>query len=172
MLNLSAMVMRLPFSHRSPAGKMSQTQIKIQTEDFDTGAAIEILRQQTSNIGAIVSFTGLVREFSEENSITSMTLEHYPGMTESVLENIAADATQRWDLYGTHITHRVGELKAGDNIVLVVTAAAHRKAAFEAAQYIMDFLKTQAPFWKKENTRDGSYWVEGKASDNIAKNRW
>ena len=155
-------------SRRLRVGNM----VLVQTENFDTGAAIEDLKKQTNNIGAIVSFTGLVREFSNEANITSMTLEHYPGMTESVLENITQDATQRWNLLGTHITHRVGELKAGDNIVLVVTAAQHRKEAFEAAQYIMDILKTQAPFWKKENTRDGSYWVEGKVSDIDAKNRW
>ena len=155
-------------SRRLQVGNM----VLVQTENFDTGAAIEDLKKQTNNIGAIVSFTGLVREFSNEANITSMTLEHYPGMTESVLENITQDATQRWNLLGTHITHRVGELKAGDNIVLVVTAAQHRKEAFEAAQYIMDILKTQAPFWKKENTRDGSYWVEGKVSDIDAKNRW
>ena len=155
-------------SRRSRADKM----VLVQTENFDTGAAIEDLKKQTNNIGAIVSFTGLVREFSNETKITSMTLEHYPGMTESVLEEIAKDATQRWDLLGTHITHRIGELKAGDNIVLVVTAAQHRREAFEAAQYIMDILKTQAPFWKKENTKEGSYWVEGKASDIDAKNRW
>ena len=162
------MVMKSLSFHRLLAAKM----IQIQTEDFDTAAAIQGLKQQTNNIGAIVSFTGLVREFSAETNISSMTLEHYPGMTESVLEKIAKDATQRWNLLGTHITHRVGELKAGDNIVLVVTAAEHRKAAFEAAQYIMDILKTQAPFWKKENTSEGSYWVEGKASDIDAKNRW
>lgn len=164
----SMKTMRLPSSHRLRVDKM----VLVQTNDFDTGSVIEDLKKQTNNIGAIVSFTGLVREFSNETNITSMTLEHYPGMTESVLEKIAKDATQRWDLLGTHITHRVGELKAGDNIVLVVTAAQHRKAAFEAAQYIMDILKTQAPFWKKENTREGSYWVEGKVSDIDAKNRW
>ena len=160
--------MRSPYSLKLQVDKM----VHVQTEDFDTGAAIEDLKKQTNNIGAIVSFTGLVREFSNETNITSMTLEHYPGMTEAVLENIAKDATQRWDLLGTHITHRVGELKSGDNIVLVVTAAQHRKAAFEAAMYIMDILKTQAPFWKKENTNDGSYWVEGKVSDIDAKDRW
>ena len=146
--------------------------INIQTEDFDAGEAIQELRKNSNNTGAIVSFIGLVREFSQETNITSMTLEHYPGMTENVLETIAKDATERWSLLGTHIVHRVGELKAGDNIVLVVTSAAHRKEAFEAAQYIMDILKNDAPFWKKENTEEGSYWVEGKDTDLDAKKRW
>lgn len=146
--------------------------IKIQTEDFDTGEIIRQLRQSTNNIGAIVSFSGLVREFGKQSNIISMSLEHYPGMTESVLEKIEADATQRWNLLGSHITHRVGDLSAGDNIVLVATAAAHRKEAFEAAQYMMDILKTEAPFWKKEHSEDGSYWVDGKQSDIDAKEKW
>ena len=146
--------------------------IQIQTDDFDTGDVILQLKKTTNNIGAIVSFIGLVREFSDNNNIVSMTLEHYPGMTESVLKNIENEATQRWDLLGTQIIHRVGNLKAGDNIVLVATAATHRKQAFEAAQYIMDFLKTEAPFWKKEHTAQGSHWVECKDSDVVDRNRW
>ena len=146
--------------------------IHVQEQDFDVALVINQLRQQTNNIGAIVTFTGLVREFGTDKNITSMTLEHYPGMTENVLKNIASDATKRWNLLGAHITHRVGNLKAGDNIVLVATASAHRKDAFEAAQYIMDFLKTDAPFWKKEHTEDGDYWVESKQTDRDAKKNW
>ena len=146
--------------------------VNVQTDDFDIAQVIQELRQLTNNIGAIVTFTGLVRELGSDKNITSMTLEHYPGMTETVLNNIANDATERWNLLGTHITHRVGNLKAGDNIVLVATASAHRKDAFEAAQYIMDLLKTDAPFWKKEHTDDGDYWVESKNADVDAKNNW
>jgi len=146
--------------------------IQIQTEDFDAGKIINDLKHSTDNIGAIVSFIGLVREFSAEDDIDSMTLEHYPGMTESVLKKIEDDAIQRWSLIGSHIIHRVGNLKAGDNIVIVATAAEHRKQAFEAAQYIMDFLKTEAPFWKKEHTSEGDRWVESKATDLDDRDRW
>lgn len=146
--------------------------IKVQTNDFDINHVVKNLKESTNNIGAIVTFTGLVREFNLKSNIESMTLEHYPGMTESVLETIEETATRRWNLLGTTVIHRVGELKGGDNIVLVATAAAHRKEAFDAAQYIMDFLKNDAPFWKKENTKKGSYWVTQKVSDINAKNRW
>lgn len=146
--------------------------VQVQTDDFDAGAIIHELKKSTNSIGAIVSFIGLVREFSHQDNIDSMTLEHYPGMTESVLHKIEADAIQRWDLLATSIIHRVGNLKAGDNIVLVATAAAHRKQAFEAAQYIMDILKTEAPFWKKEHTANGDHWVESKDSDLAEKDRW
>lgn len=146
--------------------------VKVQTEDFDIAQVIRELKQLTNNVGAIVTFSGLVREFGNDKNIISMTLEHYPGMTESVLSDIVDDATKRWNLIGTHITHRVGNLKAGDNIVLVATASEHRKNAFEAAQYIMDFLKTDAPFWKKEHTDEGDYWVESKETDVEEKNNW
>jgi len=146
--------------------------VSVQTEDFDINLVIHDLKKLTNNIGAIVTFSGLVREFGSDTTITSMTLEHYPGMTETVLNKIADDATDRWSLLGTHITHRVGNLKAGDNIVLVATASRHRKDAFEAAQYIMDLLKTDAPFWKKEHTDKGDYWVESKEADMKAKNNW
>ena len=146
--------------------------VNVQTEDFNVDVIIDTLKQQTNNIGAVVTFTGLVREFGKNSNITSMTLEHYLGMTESVLNNIADKATKRWSLLGTHITHRVGNLKAGDNIVLVATASAHRKDAFEAAQFIMDFLKTDAPSWKKEHTDEGDYWVESKDTDMKAKDNW
>lgn len=146
--------------------------VRIQTEDFDIGTLYQTLQNDVQNTGAIVSFSGLVRELSSDNTIKALSLEHYPGMTESILEKIEKDATQRWQLTGSIIIHRVGTLHAGDNIVLVMTAAAHRKQAFEAAQYIMDILKTEAPFWKKEHTDNGDYWVASKASDLNEKKKW
>lgn len=146
--------------------------IKIQTEDFDVGTVVKELRQQSNNIGAIVTFTGLVREFGSDEHINAMTLEHYPGMTEKTLKTIVNDAKTRWNLLGAQVLHRVGTLYAGDNIVLVATASEHRKDAFEAAQYIMDFLKSEAPFWKKEHTDKGDHWVEAKKSDRDAKENW
>lgn len=146
--------------------------VRIQPEDFDTGSIIEELKQACSNTGAIVSFTGCVREFASDHVVRAITLEHYPGMTEKILHGIADKATDRWNLLGCTVIHRVGKLNAGENIVFVATASLHRKAAFEAAQFIMDFLKTEAPFWKKEHTDKGDYWVESKTSDQQEKDRW
>lgn len=146
--------------------------ISIQTEDFDTGKTIEDLINVTRNAGAIVTFTGVVREFSSTDKIKAITLEHYPAMTKIVLDRITHDAENRWNLLGSTVIHRIGKLNAGENIVLVATAALHRKEAFDAAQYIMDSLKTEAPFWKKEHTDKGSYWVESINSDSAAKNNW
>ena len=144
--------------------------IRVQAEDFDLG--VEIARFQREDAGAIVSFTGVVRGESHGEKLISMTLEHFPGMTERELERIAVEARSRWSLTGVSVVHRVGELKPGERIVLVVTAAAHRQAAFEAAEFLMDYLKTKAPFWKREKRASGEYWVEARTSDDDAARRW
>ncbi len=146
--------------------------VRVQTEDFDPGAEIRALTRAGGDAGAVVSFTGIVRAGEGERAISSMTLEHYPGMTEAELERIEAEARRRWPLNGSVIVHRYGKLAPGDNIVLVVTASAHRQAAFEAASFLMDYLKTSAPFWKKEERAGGGAWVEDKASDEEAAQRW
>jgi molybdopterin synthase catalytic subunit len=144
--------------------------IKVQQEDLDIGAEIAQLKGARTDIGAIVTFTGTVRD--QAGDVTEMTLEHYPGMTETELQKIEADAHARWPLQASLVVHRTGTLKPGDNIVLVVTASAHRDAAFDAAKFIMDYLKTSAPFWKRESGPGGSQWVEAKASDDNAATRW
>ncbi len=145
--------------------------IRVQREDFDTGREIAALRGGRTDIGAIVTFTGTVRE-TKGQPVSAMTLEHYPGMTERELERIEAEAWQRWPLDACTIIHRYGRLEPGDNIVLVVTASAHRQAAFEAAQFLMDYLKTSAPFWKNEETSEGARWVEARETDDEAARRW
>ena len=144
--------------------------IRVQTEDFDIGAEIAKLRAGRSDIGAIVTFTGTVRD--QHGAVAEMTLEHYPGMTESELTRIEAEANARWPLQASLIVHRVGALEAGDNIVLVVTASEHREAAFEAARFLMDYLKTSAPLWKRETGAGGARWVEATPSDVDATSRW
>jgi len=144
--------------------------IRVQTEDFDVGAEIAGLKAGRTDIGAIVSFTGTVRD--ADGTVREMTLEHYPGMTETELEKIEAETHTRWKLQASLIVHRVGALKPGDNIVLVITASAHRDAAFDAAKFLMDYLKTSAPFWKRESGPSGSRWVEAKTSDDDAATRW
>jgi len=144
--------------------------IRVQTEDFDIGAETTALKEGRTDIGAVVSFTGTVRD--TDGTVSEMTLEHYPGMTEKELERIEQEAHARWPLQASLIVHRVGTLKPGDNIVLVVTASAHRDAAFEAAKFVMDALKTSAPFWKRESGPEGSHWVEAKARDESAAARW
>ena len=146
--------------------------IRVQSQDFDIGAEIEAVRAGRTDIGAIVSFTGTVRDTAKGEPISAMTLEHYPGMTEKELERIEAEANERWPLQGSLIIHRYGEMKPGENIVLVVAASAHRHAAFEAAEFLMDFLKTDAPFWKKEDGPEGSGWVDARESDDAALERW
>ena len=145
--------------------------VRVQTEDFNTDAIINDLTKDRKDIGAIVSFIGLVRDLPDQ-SLQSMTLEHYPAMTEKALKGIVDNAMQRWDINDVAVIHRVGELKPADRIVLVVTLSAHRQDAFNAAEYIMDYLKTRAPFWKKETTSDGEHWVEAKSIDDDATNRW
>ena len=145
--------------------------VRVQTEDFNTDAIVNDLTKDRKDIGAIVSFIGLVRDLPDQ-SLQSMTLEHYPAMTEKALNGIVDTAMQRWDINDVAVIHRVGELKPADRIVLVVTLSAHRKDAFNAAEYIMDYLKTRAPFWKKETTSDGEHWVEAKTGDDDAISRW
>ncbi|MHA1523197.1 MAG: molybdenum cofactor biosynthesis protein MoaE [Alphaproteobacteria bacterium] len=143
--------------------------IKVQADDFDIGALIAALTNGNTDIGAIVSFVGTVRG---GGGLASMTLEHYPGMTQTALERVEKTAHQRWPLTATAIIHRYGELAPGDNIMCVVVAAPHRQAAFEAAQFLMDYLKTDAPFWKLEKTASGERWVGAQAGDTIARARW
>lgn len=147
--------------------------VSVQTEDFDISREVANLTGGRTDIGAIVTFTGTVRGTSAGTELSSMTLEHYPGMTEAELARVEAEANTRWPLQGTRIVHRIGTLKPGDNIVLVVTASAHRHAAFEAASFLMDYLKTRAPFWKKETDAGGAgHWVDARESDDTALERW
>jgi molybdopterin synthase catalytic subunit len=144
--------------------------IRVQQENFDIGAEVAQLKGGRSDIGAIVTFTGTVRD--RDGAVEEMMLEHYPGMTERELARIEAEAHARWPLQASLIVHRYGALKPGDNIVLVVTASEHRDAAFDAAKFLMDYLKTSAPFWKRESGPGGSHWVEAEASDADAAARW
>ena len=146
--------------------------VRVQTGDFDIGVEIERLRACGRGIGAIASFIGTVREFSDAAAITGMTLEHYPGMTERALEDIVAQARSRFDIGDALVIHRVGALSPGDQIVLVAVTSAHRGEAFDACEFIMDWLKTRAPFWKKERLPEGERWVEARASDDEAAQRW
>jgi len=147
--------------------------VRVQSEDFEIGAEVARLAAGRTDIGAIVTFTGTVRADNKGSTITGMTLEHYPGMTEQELARVEAEANARWPLQASLIVHRVGELKPGANIVLVVTASAHREAAFDAAAFLMDYLKTRAPFWKKEVGADGrGQWVDARESDDRATERW
>ena len=144
--------------------------IRVQREDFDIGAEITRLKTGRSDIGAIVTFTGTVRD--QDGAVAAMTLEHYPGMTEAELARVEAEACARFALQASLIVHRYGTLKPGDNIVLVATASEHREAAFEAARFLMDYLKTSAPFWKREDGPSGARWVEAEARDETATARW
>ena len=147
--------------------------VRVQTEDFDIGREIAALTASRTDIGAVVTFTGLVRGVSDGANLSAMTLEHYPGMTEAELSRVEAEALQRWPLQASLIIHRVGALEPGANIVLVIAASAHRQAAFEAAEFLMDYLKTRAPFWKKETGPDGTgAWVDARESDGEAAKRW
>jgi len=146
--------------------------VRIQTQDFDAGAEIAALRRDNPKIGAVASFIGVCRDANGGDAVTKMTLEHYPGMTEKALEKIVAEAKARWDVMEALVVHRVGELKPTDQIVLVIVTGAHRGEAFAACEFIMDYLKTRAPFWKKEETLQGTRWVEAKTSDDDAAERW
>lgn len=147
-------------------------QVRVQTANFDLGQEVDNLTDGRTDIGAVASFVGYVRDFNERPEVEALTLEHYPGMTETQLMQIADEADQRWPLQGMRIVHRVGRLDPGDQIVLVVVASAHRQAAFEACHFVMDYLKTRAPFWKKEHTSSGDYWVSARESDSDAARRW
>lgn len=146
--------------------------VRVQEADFDIGAELAALRAGDARIGALASFMGLVRDINDGAGVSEMTLEHYPGMTEKALEEIVAEAQSRWDIYGALVIHRVGPLKPCDQIVLVAVTSAHRGEAFAACEFIMDFLKTSAPFWKRETTPDGARWVDARDSDNSAAERW
>ena len=146
--------------------------IRVQQEAFDTGAELQRLKAGAANIGGTVVFVGTVRDISDGRPVSAMTLEHYPGMTEQALEEIDAQAHQRWPLDASLIVHRFGKLAPGDDIVLVITASAHREAAFEACHFLIDWLKTKAPFWKLEENRHGAEWVAAKDSDDTAARRW
>lgn len=144
----------------------------MQREDFDAGAETARLRAGDPGIGAVATFVGLVRDVNDRRDVQVMSLEHYPGMTERALADIVARAHARWDLAGVTVVHRVGELRPMDQIVLVAVASAHRGDAFAACEFVMDYLKTRAPFWKKESTADGHRWVEARDSDDESARRW
>ena len=146
--------------------------IRVQSEDFDIGDEIAIISNQKKNIGGICSFTGLVREFDLNNKIQTMTLEHYPGMTERSISVILEQAQTRWPVPWIRVVHRVGELLPNEQIVLVMTASAHRDAAFAAAEFIMDYLKTDAVLWKSERTRLGQTWLRSTAQDAARSDKW
>ncbi len=146
--------------------------IKVQNQPFDVGAEYAALKAARKDVGGFALFVGSVRELSGGEDVSAMTLEHYPGMTEAALAEIEAEARKRWPLQECLIIHRYGRLFPGEDIVLVITASAHREAAFEACAFLMDWLKTKAPFWKLEEGKTGTRWVEAKASDDEAAERW
>ena len=146
--------------------------IRVQREDFDVGAELARLAAGDRAVGGVACFVGLVRDMAGDAPIGAMTLEHYPGMTEKKLAEIEAEANRRWDLAASLIVHRYGRLEPGERIVLVATAAAHREAALDACRFLIDWLKTRAPFWKLEETRDGARWVAARDSDDAAAERW
>jgi molybdopterin synthase catalytic subunit len=146
--------------------------VRVQSEDFDVGRELAGLRRDDPKIGAVVAFVGLVRDVSGGQAVSEMSLEHYPGMTRKALEEIVAEAKGRWDIYRALVIHRVGRLAPTDQIVLVAVASAHRADAFAACEFIMDYLKTRAPFWKKERTAAGARWVDARESDSRAAQRW
>jgi molybdopterin synthase catalytic subunit len=146
--------------------------IRVQREDFDVGAELEALSRGNTRIGGVASFVGLVRDMGGGERITAMTLEHYPGMTERKLAEIEMEAHRRWPLDASLVIHRYGRLEPGDRIVLVATASPHREAALAACHFLIDWLKTKAPFWKSEETAAGERWVEARKQDNAAEKRW
>lgn len=147
-------------------------QVSVQPDDFDVSAELAALRAQDPRIGAVVSFVGTVRDMNDGASVSEMELEHYPGMTEQALAKIVEQANARWPLFGARVIHRVGPLKPLEQIVLVACASAHRGEAFDACEFIIDYLKTEAPFWKKEQTPDGARWVDARESDDSARAKW
>jgi len=151
---------------------MSTDSVRIQTGDFDLSAELALLRAANPKVGAVVSFVGTVRDLNEGASVAEMELEHYAGMTEQSIQTIIEQARQRWPIYGALVIHRVGPLKPLDQIVLVAVTSAHRGEAFAACEYIIDYLKTEAPFWKKEQTPDGARWVDARVSDDVALKKW
>jgi molybdopterin synthase catalytic subunit len=146
--------------------------VRVQTEDFDVGREIALIRQGNAQVGAVATFVGVVREMNDGSAVAGMELEHYPGMTEKAIGEIIEQAKARWNIFDVLVVHRVGSLKPLDQIVLVVVSSAHRGEAFAACEFVMDYLKTRAPFWKKEQTPEGARWVESRTSDDIAAERW
>lgn len=146
--------------------------VRVQTEDFDLSTEVNWLRGQHADVGAVVAFVGTVRDINEGDDVNQLELEHYPGMTEKALQNIREKAHERWDLEASMIIHRIGKMSPKDQIVLVAVASRHRENAFEASHFIMDYLKTNAPFWKKEWTQDGERWVDARLTDEQAMARW
>jgi molybdopterin synthase catalytic subunit len=146
--------------------------VRVQTEDFDVSAEMLTLRKRNPKIGAVASFVGVVRDLNDGDSVSTLTLEHYPGMTEKSLEAIVQQAKERWDIYDALIVHRVGAMRPLDQIVLVIVTSAHRGESFQACEFLMDYLKTRAPFWKKEVTPEGERWVDARSSDDVAAKRW
>ncbi len=146
--------------------------VRVQEADFDLGVELTAVRAGDPRVGALASFVGLVRDINDGAGVSEMTLEHYPGMTEKALEAIVAEAKSRWDIYNALVIHRVGPLKPCDQIVLVAVTSSHRGEAFAACEFIMDYLKTRAPFWKREATADGARWVDARDADDSAALRW
>ncbi len=146
--------------------------VRVQAEDFDAGLEISQLRNARKDTGAVVSFIGQVRDINEGDAVSQLTLEHYPGMTEKALEAIVSQASSRWDIFDALVIHRIGILQPLDQIVLVAVTSAHRGEAFKACEFVMDYLKTEAPFWKKEVTNAGERWVDAKLADDDARARW
>lgn len=146
--------------------------VRVQTEDFDAGREIAMLREGNPQVGAVAAFVGVVRDMNDGSVVAGMTLEHYPGMTEKAITEIIGQAKARWKIFDVTVVHRIGQLKPLDQIVLVVVSSAHRGDSFAACEFVMDYLKTRAPFWKKEQTPAGARWVESRASDDVAAERW
>jgi molybdopterin synthase catalytic subunit len=151
---------------------MQRAVVTVQQADFDLAAEVAALRDGDSQVGAVASFVGTVRDRSDGAHVTAMELEHYPGMTEQAIEAMVSEARRRFDIRGARVIHRVGPLRPGDQIVLVAVTSAHRHEAFQACEFLMDYLKTQAPFWKKETTPDGARWVDARQADDAALARW
>lgn len=147
-------------------------EVRIQTESLDPHVELDLLRSSNPSIGGIVSFLGLMRDFNDGEQVTALTLEHYPGMTEKALRKIVAEAGARWNLLGCRVIHRVGEMKPADVIVMVAVASTHRGEAFQACEFIIDYLKTRAPFWKKEQSPSGAKWVDARSADSEAEKKW
>lgn len=151
---------------------MPNSSIRIQEADFDVSAELAALRKGDPRVGAVVTFLGAVRDMNDGSQVKGMTLEHYAGMTEKALEEIISQAKARWDIYNTLVIHRIGPLLPEDQIVMVAVTSAHRGEAFAACEFIMDYLKTAAPFWKKEDTPEGARWVDARVVDDAAMARW
>ncbi len=158
--------------HEREQAEGAPMSVRVQTEDFDVAREIAALRAGNAKVGAVAAFIGIVRDLNDASDVRTLTLEHYPGMTEKALGAIVTEAKQRWEIYDALVVHRVGRLAPTDQIVLVAVSSAHRGDAFAACEFIMDYLKTKAPFWKKEETPAGERWVEARASDDDAAARW